>query len=173
MERDMKKIHLNLPGDITHVCMTLTRTARMAESQLGTQMLPLWSDPLSICSGKPHRAAAERLHKRGWYYRVTTSPIPGLSEKNLKPIHFPSDRFLKFGPFILPSNILTSISCPWISLFSIQTQRRIEMSSTAWSFHMFVLSLLRTSLISLSFLSIFVTNNLAKLTCKNDLNSVP
>lgn len=41
MERDMKKIHLNLPGNITHVCMTLTRTARMAESQLGTQMLPL------------------------------------------------------------------------------------------------------------------------------------
>lgn len=169
----MKKIHLNLPGNITHVFMTLTRTACMAEGQLGTQMLPLWSDPLSICSGKSHRAAAEGLHKRGWYYSVTTSPIPGLSEKNLKPIYFPNHMFLKFGPFILPHNILLSISCPWISLFSVQTRRRIEMSSTAQSFHMFILSLLCTSLISLNFPSIFVTNKLAKLTHKNDLNSVP
>lgn len=53
VEHDTKKIHLNLLGNITHVCMTLIRTAYTAESQFGTQMLPL-SDPFSICrAGSP------------------------------------------------------------------------------------------------------------------------
>lgn len=140
----MKKIHLNLTGNITHVCMTLTRTACMAEGQLGTQMLPLWSDPLSICSGKPHRAAAEGLHKRGWYYSVTTSPIPGLSEKNLKPIHFPSHRFLKFGPFILPHNIYFPFVVPEFPYFQYKQGEELKWAplheaSICLSYHFFVL----------------------------------
>lgn len=83
----MKKIHLNLLGNITHVCIPLRRTAYKAESQFGTQMLPL-SDPFSICRAGSPTEQLLKGKRTGWYYRGYSFSSSRLFKKNLKPISF-------------------------------------------------------------------------------------
>ena len=90
MEHDTKKNHLSLPGNINYVCVTLTRTAYMAEGQFWHTdvTLVIWL-PFHLQNVKLHGAAAEGLHSRGTdvITMVTVSPVPCLSEKNLKLIY--------------------------------------------------------------------------------------
>lgn len=87
MEHDTKNNLLNLPGNINYVCMTLTRTAYMTEGQFWHTdvTLVIWL-PFHLQNVKLHGAAAEGLHSRGrdGITMVTVSPVPCLSEKNLK-----------------------------------------------------------------------------------------
>lgn len=83
----MKKNHLSLPGNTTHVCMTLTRTAYTSEGQFcHTDVALVIRPPFHLQNMKPHEAAAEGRYRRGrdGITEVTASPIPSLSEKNLK-----------------------------------------------------------------------------------------
>lgn len=59
VEVDLKKSHLKLPGKTTQVCMSAARTAHVAAAAPGA-----WP-PLHLHNVKPHRAAADGLHRGG------------------------------------------------------------------------------------------------------------